>query len=275
MPGSNYVTPTFPTAQSFSEGVRNDLLPWKTGDYPWTDSVKEQYFSMLNAEQANQHEIEMWRLNNEYNTPRKQMERMVEAGINPAAAYQQISSGNASSAPGVHESKTPSWRDTTDKLARINTILSGISDIMSTVENGINAAQGVQGMALVNQNNWYDQMRANAFKTGFYPYLTNNRNDISGDAVQVAPGLYASGSQIQMFPELYSGFKGSFAGGNYDLGVQARNDQHSLVERRNRIDNLMQEIFTGFDQGYSSDKMLNLFLQLIAYGLQQRVGGGF
>lgn len=275
------------SSQEFRDTANSGQLPWDTTwmgkEKPWTDSAKEQYFSMLNAEAANEHELEMWRLNNEYNTPEKQMERMVAAGINPAAAYQQISSGNASSAPGTHKTDSVRWHDTQDKLARINTIISGIRDIMSTVGSGISAAQGVQDLALRHQNNWYDKMRANAFASegdGFIPglytaeQLQSNRGSTKG-FVQVSPGLYASANYVQLFPEFFQGFKGSFSGGNYDLGVLARQDQHALVERRNRIDELMQKIFKGFDNGASTEDMLKWFLQLIAYGFQQRVGGGF
>lgn len=37
-----------------------------------------------------------WNLQNEYNTPKKQMERYLEAGLNPNLIYGQISNGNAS-----------------------------------------------------------------------------------------------------------------------------------------------------------------------------------
>lgn len=37
-----------------------------------------------------------WNLQNEYNTPKKQMERYIEAGLNPNLIYGQINNGNAS-----------------------------------------------------------------------------------------------------------------------------------------------------------------------------------
>lgn len=44
--------------------------------------------------------LKMWNMNNEYNTPKAQMERLLEAGLNPNLAYSIASSGNASgSAP--------------------------------------------------------------------------------------------------------------------------------------------------------------------------------
>ena len=123
------------------------------------------------------------------------MERLVAAGLNPAAAYQQVTSGNASSAPGTHLSNTPAWHDTTDKIARVNAIISGIRDIMSTVGSGISAAQDVQSMALRQQNNWYDQMRRDQALNGFVPLGTEEqvRSAAPGSTpVRIGKDLYMS-----------------------------------------------------------------------------------
>lgn len=40
--------------------------------------------------------VGFWNLQNEYNTPKKQMERYLEAGLNPNLIYGQINNGNAS-----------------------------------------------------------------------------------------------------------------------------------------------------------------------------------
>lgn len=60
------------------------------------------------AAQQNQYNIEMWKLENEYNSPQAQMKRYEEAGLNPALMYGQVSSGNAPHAP---EQVTPSAPD--------------------------------------------------------------------------------------------------------------------------------------------------------------------
>lgn len=51
------------------------------------------------AEQARQHDIDMWNRTNAYNTPEMQMQRFKEAGLNPNLIYGQGSEGNASQAP--------------------------------------------------------------------------------------------------------------------------------------------------------------------------------
>jgi len=45
---------------------------------------------------------EMWNMLNEYNSPKSQMERYQQAGLNPNLIYGQGSPGNASSAPQYH-----------------------------------------------------------------------------------------------------------------------------------------------------------------------------
>lgn len=263
------------SAQEYAGMVNSGSAPWlaTSGRSDWSDSTKEQYFSLLNADTANERELNMWRLNNEYNTPKSQMERMIEAGLNPAAAYSQVNAGNSSSVPNTHEAKAANFHDTQDKLAKINTIMNGVSSIMSTIYGGIDAVKGIQDIQFGYQNNWYDQMRAQAFKSGFYPFLTDNPNEISGDRVEVAPGLYASGTQIQMFPEMYQGFKGAFASGSYHNQQSSIAIQKDLAERRTRIDNLIQNIFKGLENNASNAEMIRMFMELFAYASMSKYGG--
>lgn len=113
---AGYVPAQGYTADDFAKSVMNNNLPWVVSDSPWNDTLKERYFNILDTDKANQHELEMWRLNNEYNTPAKQMERMIEAGINPAAAYGQVSSGVSGSAPGTHMTSPTRVHEFADKM---------------------------------------------------------------------------------------------------------------------------------------------------------------
>lgn len=63
-----------------------------------------KYNSKLQDKQ-NQFNLQMWNLQNEYNSPQAQMKRYEEAGLNPALIYSQGNPGNATSAPvqGVPE----------------------------------------------------------------------------------------------------------------------------------------------------------------------------
>lgn len=47
----------------------------------------------------NQYNIDMWKMNNEYNTPQAQMQRFQDAGLNPNLIYNMGTPGNSSSSP--------------------------------------------------------------------------------------------------------------------------------------------------------------------------------
>lgn len=68
-------------------------------------ALQYKYNSQL-QEKQNQFNLDMWNLQNEYNSPQAQMKRFEEAGLNPALMYSQGNPGNAASAPvqGVPES---------------------------------------------------------------------------------------------------------------------------------------------------------------------------
>lgn len=63
-------------------------------------TAKQQFkYDQQLQEQQNKFNLDMWNLQNEYNSPSSQMQRFVDAGLSPNLAYGNISSGNASSAP--------------------------------------------------------------------------------------------------------------------------------------------------------------------------------
>jgi len=68
-------------------------------------SSKNRQFADQQARKAEQHEIDMWNLQNEYNTPSAQMNRLKSAGLNPNMIYGAGSagaSGTATGRPGAH-----------------------------------------------------------------------------------------------------------------------------------------------------------------------------
>ena len=259
------------TSQEFAEFVNSGNAPW---DRSWSDSSKEQYFHLLNTEMANEMELERWRLNNEYNSPRAQMERLIDAGINPAAAFNQVSSGNSQSAPDTHQPGTAAFHDTSDKLSRINTIMNGISNIMNTIYGGVDAMKGIQDIQLRYQNNWYDKMRADyANSAGRSTMWLADQSELShlDRPIEVAPGLYMDGTAAQLFPELRQGL--GFAAVDYRTRQSGVNIQKQLADRRTRIDNLIQDIFRGLETNASTSEMMRLFLELFAYGAMSKYGG--
>lgn len=163
--------PPLSNSQEFADYVFNNKKPaW----FGWSDSTKEQYFNMLNAEQANEHELEMWRLNNEYNTPANQMQRMLDAGINPAAAYGQVSSGNSSSAPGTHKTDSTKWHDFSDRIQLGQFAVNTVNDFIKTVGDVINNLVGMPEQFNRNRSSSYQAELLSRELSGY----DNFRNDL-------------------------------------------------------------------------------------------------
>lgn len=61
------------------------------------------------ADQQNNYNLNMWNLQNEYNSPQAQMKRFEEAGLNPALMYSQGNPGNAAQAPQMVTPDSPDF----------------------------------------------------------------------------------------------------------------------------------------------------------------------
>lgn len=70
----------------------------------------QQYMNAKQAEKQNEFNLEMWNLQNAYNTPQAQMKRFEEAGLNPNLIYGQGTPGNATSAPQKHAAQPADWQ---------------------------------------------------------------------------------------------------------------------------------------------------------------------
>lgn len=70
----------------------------------------QQVMNARQAEKQNEFNLEMWNLQNAYNTPQAQMKRFEEAGLNPNLIYGQGTPGNATSAPQKHAAQPADWQ---------------------------------------------------------------------------------------------------------------------------------------------------------------------
>lgn len=83
--------------------------------------------------------VDFWNMQNEYNSPQQQMQRLQEAGLNPNMVYGQSSGGAAGQASPINtpdvqsfQSRSPEWG---------NAITEGASAIMSIYDLDIKQAQ--------------------------------------------------------------------------------------------------------------------------------------
>lgn len=89
-------------------------------------------------DKQNRYNLEMWRMQNEYNSPSAQMRRYQEAGLNPALMYGQVSPGNATSAPQMGTPQAPQLsRDMAElgKLFNIEGLKQAIADTKTKQAN--------------------------------------------------------------------------------------------------------------------------------------------
>lgn len=89
-----------------------------SGGFGLIGSALNYHFNKKLQEQQNEYNLNMWNLQNEYNSPAAQMRRYEEAGLNPALMYGQVTPGNAASAPVQGVPKAPDLSHDMRELAK-------------------------------------------------------------------------------------------------------------------------------------------------------------
>lgn len=73
-------------------------------------------FNKKLAAQQNQYNLDMWKMQADYNSPQAQMQRFSEAGLNPNLIYGQGSNGNMANAPQMVTPQVPEFSRAAQKL---------------------------------------------------------------------------------------------------------------------------------------------------------------
>jgi len=119
------------------------------------------------AKEQNQMNMDNWLKQQEYNSPKNQMNRFSEAGLNPQLIYGQGTPGNATSAP-VSQAK-PRFAPQIDGGAIMQNAVQ-IQQLQQTVENLKSNQELIQAneklkqeqtALTANQNQWYDLLSSN------------------------------------------------------------------------------------------------------------------
>jgi hypothetical protein len=106
---TNLTTGIINTAVEGSQAAKN--LEWqkemfqRQQDFEKLMAEDAQAFEKEEAELAYQREVEMWNMQNEYNSPTEQMRRYKDAGLNPWLIYGQGTPGNATDMPKYSPTK--------------------------------------------------------------------------------------------------------------------------------------------------------------------------
>lgn len=99
-----------------------------------------------------QQEWDMWNAENEYNSPTAQLQRYVDAGVNPYMAVGNVTSGNASSmsSPSAQPAAVPQMQGATMMPADMSG-LTGLRGIASRFVELMQAKEDIKGKQLENQ----------------------------------------------------------------------------------------------------------------------------
>lgn len=119
----NYVYDTIPT--NFTDQSVTGISPSKR-DFSDSKTAQLNYI-MKQQEQA--YNLELWKLQNEYNSPSAQMQRYQDAGLNPNLIYSQQ---NTAQSPA--SASAPSFRSGGTYNKSMSNALSMIGQIMNTVK---------------------------------------------------------------------------------------------------------------------------------------------
>lgn len=95
-------------------------------------------------ERAFQRNVDMWNMQNAYNSPSAQMKRLIEAGLNPNLAYGSLGDANATSAPAYNAASVPSVSDAA---------FANPYDSLSTAGASLTQASAVMSQAALNKAN--------------------------------------------------------------------------------------------------------------------------
>ena len=127
------------------EGVNQAAQAREITDSNWNDVWKNYAVQLALAENEFEHNKEMWNLQNEYNSPKSQMARYKEAGLNPNLIYQQGNPGNASS-PVTYNRPQVQINPTDQKLKtldRVNQIIGLVSNAAGNIAGVLEQSENI------------------------------------------------------------------------------------------------------------------------------------
>jgi hypothetical protein len=114
-------------------------------------------------QQADKQNIKFWQMQNAYNTPKMQMQRLQDAGLNPALIYGS-GSANTGVAGSVAPSKPAPFNVKDPTPSAVQSMLSAAQIGLITSQAAKNRAETKQTLALTGPRTWKLQAEANIKK---------------------------------------------------------------------------------------------------------------
>lgn len=120
---------------------------------------RQNAYNKQMADLENQRQLEYWHMQNDYNSPAAQMQRLKDAGLNPNLAYQNVSTGNAEAMPSY----------VTPENSFQNFAGEAMQEVGSTLASQITAYQSIQ----MNQAQIDAQRMSNEMMRANLPYANS------------------------------------------------------------------------------------------------------
>lgn len=159
--------------QDYARQAAQAVTKFRSGTNPhWNDSYLNMGAQLMSSLMANDQQLALWNLNNEYNSPVEQMKRFKEAGLNPMLAYTQGTPGNSSSPAGY---TAPNYdlhphKDFLTQVQSANEIIGMISNMANNVAGIIDAGLGIQ----LKKNEVVDSNFNRSLMNYAFPYEPGN-----------------------------------------------------------------------------------------------------
>lgn len=208
-------------------GNARSIINGQKGDGVWADSWKN--FAMQYALQMQQNDanLQLWNLMNEYNSPKAQMQRFKEAGLNPMLAYTQGTPGNAGSqaTAGKPDVQIHPNKDVMDAVQTAVSVVGMINNLVGNIGGMIDTGLDIglkrndlawsnteRGFAEKNIVNFGSRTARPGFRvvtavdptTGQeLPWLPDDLNPFSPD---FSPGRYNTLKRLGAIPDYFKGY---------------------------------------------------------------------
>lgn len=263
------------TAPYWYESIWNELSGRNARD-------EQNEWNRQQSLEAYQRDMEMWRIQNEYNSPSSQMARYQAAGLNPNLIYGQGSSGNATGMPSYQPAAggtRPSGMETLTRIANVIQLLVGLKGNLASAEvarqRAKSAALSLQYLpGYLSGRNRLTEFRAD-YQNGLnWQFWTPRDFDSNGRSVDYkswqdmynrAPENFVRNPYFFNFLEREQNYRNRSILLNYQDAIQQQNlnrirNMNSLLSQQNQ--------FFKFDKyiGYATDA-LGALLGLGNFGL--------
>lgn len=194
--------------------------------------------NMAIAQSNNEAARALWREQSEYNSPYNQMQRYIEAGLNPnlMASSGQVNSGNAAPPPSLQQAHVAPYTGyVRDSIAKYNGIMDAMKGLQSTMLQLSELANRNQDTKTKEaQQGYYDALRFKTMQDAFTGMTMRPLNALiaryNANWLGYRQGEWDALQQDPLHSEIYNPFKNAWRLGYYNQAVAAENYQQKKNE---------------------------------------------